>query len=1335
MSARTPAAALVLGLALRLGAGEAAAQAAVCSNTPAANQRIDCREGSSSMDDIRIDARNVAISVTGTRIRGVYGKHDGSGDIDVDLTGGSVTTSGTHSYGVGVGQFGASGAIDIGLKDVVVKTSGTNAWGVVGDRMTGTGAINIDVRGGSIEVAGPSSIAIHALQRSSGNVDIDVTDTVIKAVSTSLGIYALRSGAAGNIDINVRGGSIETNTFTTHGIYARAQFTDADDEGGDITVTVEDASVTNKGSFSYGVFAEHLGKGGITVDVSGGSVITSEGRNGFGVYAHHGKRREVTGTDTTVDMTIGPGTLVRSPFGNGVYGQLSFDNVAGVAVSHAGAIEARDSGILAWASLASGLVRGDGSVLQLEDHTGKRQPMIHVVSSGDIRVGADVADAYIREVVTGADGTLSVAERAVLDAILAEDSTALNTALAALPAAYTDPWKLRARDFLSARGLDTTDIAASIIPGSVGRPANAFIAGEVAAREILGIPRAGIRAMAISHQRIAEYIQWADPADTDPNLSAAERRVLEAVLTGGDLEAALAALPASYADAYKTGIRLRATFFNEGDIRVDVTGGTIISDGDGVYARYVLTNDRNGAISVNVADGASVTGERNGIYVGSAGLAEGNDDLRAQSVTVNGRVTGGTGSGIHMAGGGRLTVGASGHVGATSGVGVLADGAGDLHATVAGRVEGDIRMTGTGALTLALPEGGVITGTIRDPVGLSTVVGSIGRLLYSNAPTTVTVASTGALTGVEVEGRTEALRSDAGDLNVRVAGTVRGDIRALGDGDLSATVTGTVDGDVEGLGGGDHTVAVPDGGTVTGTVNLAGSTVTVGGTVGRITLATGGTVRIASTGQVTGVSAGSHGVRVGLGSTIENHGTIAGTTGIQTGARSTIENHGTITGTIGIQAGADSTIENHGTIAGTTGIQTGARSTVVNAGPVRSTAGRAGKAIHISPGANTLILQPGFEIIGTIQGVSGADDTPPDLSEFTTGEVGSLIFLDDTGIPKFPENLMLPSQRGVGRMLRVGAGVLGMDTTVFALTDDMLSDLTGSIHAAVIGNGLQAQAGDGDPGRAHVWAAPFGGAREQNGAGWLADSTHYFGGGMLGAGWGTVTRVGLFVGGSVGQLDVRAQTVTRRTIDMQTVFGGVYARRDLGDVRLDARVLVGKTDHDSTRRARRFSGAADVEYTSIFLSPEVGVATRIQLMSRLHATPRLRVRYAGLFTEGFHERAGNWDVRFAKRDVHVLEARGEVGIPLALPEGGRIEPRVGIEGRWLAAGDTLEVAANMGSRVVDVGGDTSVATGTVGVGMTLPVVGSTALVGNFDGAYTTEEAWRATGYLGLTYSF
>ena len=640
-----------------------------------------------------------------------------------------------------------------------------------------------------------------------------------------------------------------------------------------------------------------------------------------------------------------------------------------------------------------------------------------------------------------------------------------------------------------------------------------------------------------------------------------------------------------------------------GNIRVDVIGGTIVSEnGDGVHASYVMTRDNDGAIDVTVAEGSSVTGGINGIYVGGAGRDLENSSsrnlLREQTVTVNGVVTGGTGAGVHMVGGRRLVVGRTGRIVAGSGVGVRADGPGDFHAMVEGHVEGDIHH--------------------------------------------------------------------------------------VGNSNFSATVTGTVDGDVEGLGGGDHTVSVPVGGTVTGTVDLAGGTVTVGGTVGRITLDDGGTVMVSQTGQVTGNPAGSHGVRVGPGGTIENRGTIAGTTGIQ--------------------AGADSTVTNFGT--------------------VRSTEADGVAIAFPEAGTNTLKLMQGAMISGKIRGLDTLD-----LSDVAADEIGLLTFVNETARKNI--TIMPPTGR-IGRIINAGNTIMGLDTTAFALTDEVLSDLTGSIHAAVIDNGLPAHVHESNPARRRVWATPFGGAREQNGDNWLADGTHYFGGGLLGADWGTDTRIGVFVGGSVGQLDV---TNNQHTIDMQTVFGGVYARQELGDVLLDARMLIGSINHDSARRVG--PSTAKVEYTALLLSPEVGVAMRLPVASRLHATPRLRVRYTKLATEGFRERAPatDWDLRFAERDVQVLEARSEVGLPIELEAGGRIEPRVGIEGRWLLAGEMVEAAVPGGAFHVSAGGETGVATGTVGVGLTLPVAESTALVGNFDGAYTTERAWRATGYFGLIYSF
>ena len=156
--------------------------------------------------------------------------------------------------------------------------------------------------------------------------------------------------------------------------------------------------------------------------------------------------------------------------------------------------------------------------------------------------------------------------------------------------------------------------------------------------------------------------------------------------------------------------------------------------------------------------------------------------------------------------------------------------AGNLDVTVAGRVAGDLRALGDGTLALSIPAGGVVTGTVHDPVGPLTVTGSIGRLLYSDGAT-VTVAATGALTGVEGDSGMEAIRSEAGNLDVTIAGMVTGNVLGLGDGD--------------------HTVTVAQGGTVTGVIRVAASTVRVDGTVaGYVRFDRGGALTVGPDGRI-----------------------------------------------------------------------------------------------------------------------------------------------------------------------------------------------------------------------------------------------------------------------------------------------------------------------------------------------------------------------------------------------------------------------------------------------------------------------------------------------------
>ena len=1190
MSARAPAAALALGTLLALlCAGEARA-AAVCSNMPGTGDWVRCTSmdidlanpaietsgdnengifGSSNTSSRDIEVTGGSITTTGATAAGVkmdllgsgrgsivlenvaistnargsvgidgYGSATSGVTLSIDVTGGSVSTVGSSAQGVDVDHRGM-GAIDIDLRRAAVTTMDLNSTGVSA-RHSGSGGtgVDIDLEGGSVRTAGRQASAIAGTVSSASNaaVSIDATGVAISTTNEfARGIYGAITSASSqaSISVNAAGGSIATAGTFSHGIWGYVSHSASDaaisidatggvavsttGEGaygvhaqqngvGGIEIDLENAAISTTGAYSRAVFGFIRGASetALSIDATGGSVATT-GLGAYGLLGYISNAAstapisiDATGVAVTVEglstrgifglhtglgsvsMTAGAATAIEAPFAVGMEARLTHAaNAAGrVVVTHEGAVKARDIGVLAWGRRSSGHTSGDGA--ETADDAARTAPMIHVTSSGDVTVGRSVMDAFIRSKVAGADETLSAAEQSVLDAIEAEDSGALDTALAALPDDYDDAWKAEARNLRRKR--------------AAAAPTSATALAHQAAEEILGLARAGVRAMALSHTALADHVR---NGDRDPailstpeatrteeqqatlaeqeKLSADERTVLEAALTGGDLEAALDALPAAYTDTWKDGVRQRAASYNAGDIQVDVTGGSIVAEGNGVEALYAIPHDRNGGIVVSVAEGARVTGGGKGIYVRSAG--ETTAGVRNQTVTVDGAAMGGTGAGVHLVGGGTVTVGANGEVGATSGVGILADGSGDLTATVSGTVTGDIRVDGDGDLTANVMAGGVVTGTIHDPqasftVGSGasigrilyasggtvtvsgggkltgvegvaaestagalavtvndegrvegdiksggtlmatvdaggvvtgtiedpqasfTVAGSVGRILYASGGTvtvaggakltgvggvaaestagalavtvndegrvegdiksggtlmatvnaggvvtgtiedpqasftvagsvgrvlyasggTVTVAATGALTGVEVEGRTEALRSEAGALDLTVAGTVTGD--------------------VFGLGAGEHTVTVSSGGTVTGTVHLAASTVRVDGTAGRVRFDNGGTVTVGTTGRLTGIEVDdrTEAIRNAAGElvvSVAGGGRITGDI-IDLGARParvTTEPGSRVAGSVEV-AGARSEVRVGGTVAGRVRFRRGGMVTV-----------------------------------------------------------------------------------------------------------------------------------------------------------------------------------------------------------------------------------------------------------------------------------------------------------------------------------------------------------------------------------------------------------------------
>ena len=106
--------------------------------------------------DIRIDANNVGIATESTELydgsftlaQGIYGRHRGTGDVDITARGGFITTKGRSSYGMR-GDHGHR-----------ITTTGANAHGIVAYHYFGTEddrSIDVTV-GGRIDTSGATGL-------------------------------------------------------------------------------------------------------------------------------------------------------------------------------------------------------------------------------------------------------------------------------------------------------------------------------------------------------------------------------------------------------------------------------------------------------------------------------------------------------------------------------------------------------------------------------------------------------------------------------------------------------------------------------------------------------------------------------------------------------------------------------------------------------------------------------------------------------------------------------------------------------------------------------------------------------------------------------------------------------------------------------------------------------------------------------------------------------------------------------------------------------------------------------------------------------------------------
>ena len=925
----------------------------------------------------------VDIDVTGGEIRtagdtslGIYGRHRGAGDVAIDATGVTIATTGEQAYGVlayirqamtkeedeNVAILGLPGGGRQGRGEIIAGT--------------GEGDIAIAVTGGAISTEGKKSIAVWGQHEHEGDLDISVSGgaTVATEGAAAHGVFASQGLAT-----TTRSGA-DPSTTVVETRYVESS--------GDLAVAVAGgATVTTAGGDAHGVFAQHQGaEGDVAVTIEGGSVAT-EGDAAHGVYASKGIRTTSIRTTTipperTEDNPVR--TVVETEITWGGSGDLTLAVTTGSDIATKGSdstgVRAVQGGRGALVvAMSGGSVRTTGylahGIYAARPADAEGRFSVTVSGGSVVTEGLDSAGVYVfgtgkAEVTIGKDARISAAENGIL----------------------------------SVGSLDLTATVAGRVEGD--------IRADGAGDHTVTVEEGGTVTGTISLA-----------AGTVAVDGAAWRVYLKrgGTVTVGD-------------NGRITGIVGEAIRSDTGDLTVTVSGaatGHILGDGDGRLAVTV-----QGSV-----DGDILQSGRGALELGipAGGVVTGTVHDPASPLTVGGsvgRLLYGNGGTVIVAGTGRIT--------GVEGIAIRAT-AGNLVVTVAagGEVEGDIRAV-AGRLTLNLPAGSVLDGTIHNPVGLMEVRGSIGRLSYDNGGT-ITITGTGRLTGVEIDGRREAIHSAAGNLDVTVAagGEVEGDIRAEGDGDLDADISGRVSGDILGLGAGEHTVTVGEGGTVTGTIHLAASTATVHGAAGRVRFDNGGTVTVGSTGRITGIAvegrseairnaAGDLAVTVAAG-TVAGGGEVGGDIradgdgdlaadisgrvsgdilGLGAGEHTvTVGEGGEVTGTIHLAAG---TATVHGA-AGRVRFDNGGTVTVGSTGRITRVAieGRS-EAIRNAAGDLAVTVAGGGEVGGDIRAEGGGD-----LAATVSGEVTG----DILGLGAGKHTVTVGEGGAVEGTLRFGGGV------------------------------------------------------------------------------------------------------------------------------------------------------------------------------------------------------------------------------------------------------------------------------------------------------------------------
>ncbi len=624
------------------------------------------------------DGGDISITTTDSSIfanrRGIWASHAGnSGSISITTTGGSITvTDFREDYGILASHAGNSG--DISITTTGGSITAENNGILVRDNANHTGEVTIS-NGGDVTAEHP----IRVDRSGSGAVTVANTGGTVLSM-TQPGIFAAnKAGDASTVTVNAEGGTVQSMGQSKPAIHAWNRGT------GDVTVAIA-AGATLISKHAAGLFAPLGDAPANQVDIDQGGTIM--GRTGVYVRVAHGTTAE----------TVTPRAASAQPLIDVTWsGTFSHGTTAMVAPTDEGRFVAENaaSALTTHREVETEKTIRYGSAAGIEAQVMSWGEMTRKVAAGDDP--GELADDAARAMAFDT-GSTDAALKARSDAVVAQFKAVLEN----------DDVAVGERSELAAAIDDIDD-----------NDDNEYSAEEIAAYLSAGTDEA--RTLLRNVMRLG--------------LSDKEKRVLKALAMDdrAGLTTALDDADAGFSDDYKTAVRALLDRYNVGDIRVNMTGGSIDSRGDGIRAYYATHHVNNGAIDVTVAAGATVEGDRAGIWVANAGaMGTGDDEILKQSVTVNGMVTGGADAAVHLVGGGTLTVGATGMV--FAGAGQPAILVNDPGRSVI-RIDGTVTGSEGAEAAVDLDGGGSVT---VGPKGRIAANGAT-RSLRANGETVVTV--------------------------------------------------------------------------------------------------------------------------------------------------------------------------------------------------------------------------------------------------------------------------------------------------------------------------------------------------------------------------------------------------------------------------------------------------------------------------------------------------------------------------------------------------------------------------------------------------------------------